>query len=148
MAFVEECWADAQVEGWKGYVIKEKFKILKEKLRKWNKEVFGVVDLNIANTADELNQLDKIVADGGDINLDQRKLLTAQFWKQLNDNESLLTQKSRSKWIVEGDANTKYFHACLKARRRRNQMIALKVGDKWLETVLEVKNEVRRFFQG
>lgn len=104
---MEECWNDVQVKGWKGYVLKEKFKFLKDKFRKWDKEVFGEVDLNIANTVVELNQLDELMTVGGEVIPEQRKLLTAQFWKQLNEKESLLLQKSRCKWIAERDAKHK-----------------------------------------
>lgn len=56
-------------------------------------------------------------------------------------------QKSRTKWFQEGDANTSYFHASVKDRRRKNQLSALKVGEVWFETDEDIKNEVRRFFQ-
>jgi len=62
--FVKECWNSFDVNGKKAYVIKEKMKLLKEKLRVWNKEVFGWVDLSIDNTVKGLNELDSMVGEG------------------------------------------------------------------------------------
>jgi len=33
-------------------------------------------------------------------------------------NSSICWQQSRNQWLQEGDANTKYFHSLLSARRR------------------------------
>lgn len=38
-AFVSEWWGKFNVQGMKAFVVKEKLKLLKEKLRVWNKEV-------------------------------------------------------------------------------------------------------------
>ncbi|MCH84540.1 hypothetical protein A2U01_0005372, partial [Trifolium medium] len=40
---------------------------LKEELRGWNREVFGILDLNIENTVKELNEAEGLAAiDGGE----------------------------------------------------------------------------------
>lgn len=64
----------------------------------------------------------------------------------MKDKESLLRQKSRQRWLVAGDANTSYFHACIKARRRKNQVVTIMVGDKWVEELEEIKNEVIKHY--
>lgn len=46
--------------------------------------------------------------------------------------ESILRQKSRETWLKEGDGNTKFFHASLLARRRLNQVHAIKKDHEWL----------------
>ena len=38
---VRECWAANSISGWGGYVLKEKIKGLKQRLKAWNKEQFG-----------------------------------------------------------------------------------------------------------
>jgi hypothetical protein len=50
-------------------VLKEKFRLLKECLRKWNREVFGYLDLNIERTVKELNDLEGLMG-GDDPNFD------------------------------------------------------------------------------
>lgn len=58
----------------------------------------------------------------------------------------MLRQKSRQKWLSEGDANISFFHACIKARRARNQIVALLVDDSWVEEVAGVKCEIQNYF--
>lgn len=122
-------------------------KASKVELRTWNREVFSFVDLNIEKIVEEINSLDEVAASSDVRDNSRRKELTGQFWQQLHFKESLLRQKSRSKWILEGDSNTRYFHACLGDRRRRNQLLALQVGNSWVEGVEEIKAEVKNYFE-
>lgn len=43
--FEENEWKSIEVKGKQAYVMKEKFKVLRERLRGWNMEVFGWIDL-------------------------------------------------------------------------------------------------------
>jgi hypothetical protein len=72
-------------------VLKEKFRLLKECLRKWNKKVFGFLDLNNEKTVKELNDFEGLLG-GDDTNLDLtlREGLNSDFWRQLHLKESLL----------------------------------------------------------
>ncbi|KAI5431318.1 hypothetical protein KIW84_035480 [Lathyrus oleraceus] len=44
------------------FVLKEKMKYLKEILRKWKKEVFGILNLEMEDVMRSLNDLDKVAA--------------------------------------------------------------------------------------
>jgi hypothetical protein len=80
-SFVENCWNGFDVRGKKAYVLKEKFRLLKECLRKWNKEVFGYIDLNIEKTVKELNELEGLLEGNDANNIDPtlRKCLNNDF---------------------------------------------------------------------
>lgn len=65
---------------WKTCVFNEKLKMLKEKIREWNKEVFGHMDLKIQNTVEEPNVLDELACSGSPQDLGRRKELLSQFW--------------------------------------------------------------------
>ncbi|MCH82956.1 LINE-1 reverse transcriptase like, partial [Trifolium medium] len=98
ISFVEKSWKSFEVHGKKAYVLKEKFKLLKECLRKWNREVFGYLDLNIEKTVKDLNDIEGLL--GGDVTeleLTRREGLNKEFWSQLHLKESLLKQKSRKR---------------------------------------------------
>lgn len=147
-SFIVEEWKKIQITGRKAYVIKEKLKIIRESLKKWNKEVFGWLDLNIENIVADMNELDRGIEEGCNLNVVvKKKEANALFWQQLMMKESLLKQKSRLRWIKEGDSNTKFFHSCLQDRRRKNQILSLQVEGRCVEQVGEVKMEVRRFFE-
>jgi hypothetical protein len=147
-SFVENAWKGFSVHGKKAFVLKEKFKLLRECLRKWNREVFGILDLNIDKTVKELNDIESNL-DGanGAVALTRREGLNREFWNQLHFKESLLKQKSRVKWVKEGDSNSRFFHESIKNRRRRNQLVALKNGEQWVEGVDEVKGFVKSYFE-
>jgi hypothetical protein len=57
-SFVEKAWKGLDVHGKMAYVFKEKFRLLRDCLRKWNKEVFGILDLNIEKTVKDLNDIE------------------------------------------------------------------------------------------
>ncbi|RZB71032.1 LINE-1 retrotransposable element ORF2 protein [Glycine soja] len=63
-SFIVEEWKKIQITGRKAYVIKEKLKIIRESLKKWNKEVFGWLDLNIENIVADMNELDRGIEEG------------------------------------------------------------------------------------
>lgn len=65
--------------GWKTYAVKEKLKLLREKLRWWNKDVFGFLDLNIQNMVREINMLDDVIDLGSYQEVHRRKELSLQF---------------------------------------------------------------------
>lgn len=69
------------------FVLKEKLKTLKEKLRTWNREIFEKVDMKVGNGVKELNELDYMVANGlktasGNVG-NSRMLATSKVWQNL-----------------------------------------------------------------
>ncbi|MCI20776.1 cysteine-rich receptor-like protein kinase, partial [Trifolium medium] len=81
--FVENSWENMDIRGKKAFVVKEKFKRLKEALKGWNKEVFAILDLNIDKTMKELNEMEGLIA-GGDLSSDSVdiKHINKHFWEQ------------------------------------------------------------------
>ncbi|PNY01680.1 cysteine-rich receptor-like protein kinase, partial [Trifolium pratense] len=145
--FVESSWKSYNIQGKKAFVLKEKLKLLRESLKKWNKEVFGILDLNIDKTVADINVFEGLMEnDVGDLDYIKRDALNKDFWKQIHLKESMIKQKSRTKWVREGDSNSRYFHQSIKSRRRRNQLVALKDGENLVQGVVEVKTFVKNFF--
>lgn len=108
------------MEGWNAYVLQEKLKLLKVKLKSWNWDVFGNVDHRIKKVEVEISRLDTKAELVGltEEDVSERRLKFVELWSALNAKGSLLRQKSRIQWIREGDSNTSFFHACLAIRRR------------------------------
>jgi len=121
-SFVQTRWGVK--DDWCGSV-----KQFTEDLRLWNKEVFG----NIFYMKDILYQrLDiintKMASIGISENLDKlRGELWSELEKLLAREEVIWLQYSKATWYVDGDRNTKYFHAVANGRRRRNKIEALKL---------------------
>lgn len=54
--------------------------------------------------------------------------------------------KARSRWLKEGDTNTKYFHGCVNKRRKNNEILLLEVNRRNITKVEEIKNAVFEHF--
>jgi hypothetical protein len=75
-----------------------------------------------------------------------RKQKFEELWHILKAKDAMIVQRSRSKWIKEGDANTRFFHNCLKLRSSRNAIKALKDGDGWVVSPFDVRRKVVNYF--
>lgn len=125
--FVLNAWSEIQVRGWKTFAFKEKLKLLKVRIKKWNLEVFGNLDAQIIKLVDKLKEFDELasIRSLDEEELKRKKEVTDEMWKVMSRKESLLFQKSRSQWLKEGDSNSAFFHASVNMRRRQNRISAL-----------------------
>lgn len=55
---VRECWQTHQQIGWGGFVLKEKIKRLKARLKIWNKQQFGDTFKRYKKIEEDLNSLE------------------------------------------------------------------------------------------
>ncbi|GKU89286.1 hypothetical protein SLEP1_g3443 [Rubroshorea leprosula] len=148
-SFVQEKWSSYIVEGWEGFKLKEKFKLLKNDLKKWNKEVFGHIDRKMEEIRDEIKKLDDKAENGvlSSSEIEQRQTCFQQFWEWCSRKDSLLFQKSRQKWLQEGDANSKFFHGCIAKRRKSNGIDGIMRNNVWIGEVSEVKKFIKEYYE-
>ncbi|XP_058726233.1 uncharacterized protein LOC131597559 [Vicia villosa] len=148
--FVEKEWREIIVEGRGDFILKEKLWILKERLRWWNKVVFGRVNLEVEEKVRDINLADEhLEQDIEFFNFNivlNRKEATREFWMKLRIKENMLAQKSKVKWLNESDCNSSFFHKVLKEKRRINHIGSISSSGIILERVEEVKEEVLRHF--
>ncbi|XP_058742324.1 uncharacterized protein LOC131614788 [Vicia villosa] len=133
------------VRGRGDFVLKEKFRIIKERLRWWNNTVFGKFDLEVEEGVRELNEADDCEVLGDEIQAIKGKA-SSRFWLSLKIKENMLIQKSRLKWLNDGDFNSKYFHRVMKETTRRNHICSITTSSSIIDKVEEVKEEVRCHF--
>ncbi|XP_058763319.1 uncharacterized protein LOC131636743 [Vicia villosa] len=144
--FINEEWAKLVVDGRGDFILFEKLKRLKERLKSWNREVFGWIDLNISNEVETINDMDKLLVDnfGSDMEsvVEARRKASNNLWKCLNVKESMLRFKSRQFWLNDDDNNTLFFHNSLKDRRRKNAISVLEGADHF-ESFFHEENKFR-----
>lgn len=123
-SFVTSKWQSYMIEGWGGYVLKEKLKCLKTDLKQQHKLVFGSIDSRMENQCNGLHSLDILDDLFGleDQEIVRRNEISARLLRDLKWKDSMLLQKSRCKWIKEGDINSWFFHGCINKRRKRNDV--------------------------
>ncbi|XP_028104872.1 uncharacterized protein LOC114303894 [Camellia sinensis] len=66
--FFTSCWENSTASGWAGFIIQQKFKHLKMKLKVWNTEVFGNITTKLKETEEELHAFDRLAEERGDKN--------------------------------------------------------------------------------
>lgn len=145
---VSKQWDEIKVDGSGASVMKEKLKFMKGKIKEWNKSCFGNLDSKIEESKKRIACLDD-KGERCDLSAEEvskRKECFGTLWQSLKSKESMLHQKSRLKWLKEGDVNPRYFHICINQRRRANEIVGINMGNRWIEEPNEVKNEVFEFF--
>jgi len=130
------------------FVLKEKLKATKINIKEWSKTEYGGMEDRLECLIEEIKCLDeKGEVEGlNDVEILNRKGKFGELWRLLKAKDSLVVQRSRSKWLKEGDTNSNFFHNCVKSRASRNSLKALRVDDMWVTSPFEVRKAVVEFF--
>jgi exonuclease III len=146
--FVREKWQCFQVDGWGGYVLKEKFKLIKLALREWHQRHTQNLPAKILSLKDQISALD--LKGESDLLLDfeveELHGLSENLFSLSRVNSSICWQQSRMQWLREGDANSKFFHGIMSNRRKINAIPCFFVDGALIEGVDNVRNAVFSHF--
>ena len=102
---VKETWSKDQQGAWGGIVLKNKLRNLKNIIKQWSKVNADINVSKIQRLRQQLNDLEITAADRP-LSQDEvkvKKSIQQELWEVSNAYESMLRQKSREKWIKEGD---------------------------------------------
>ena len=149
MEVVDRSWNQSRPPELMAIRLAAKLNTLKGDLKVWHAQAFGKLEGRINAQVKVLRLLD-FRAEGGPLSPADSEARFKGFhdlWALLIVRESQLFQQLRSRWLREGDANSAYFHASIKARRRGNSILALKVRGRWVERVREVRAEIVDYFR-
>ena len=140
--FVKDKWNSLNVDGWGGFVLKEKLKLLKSALKEWH----SVHVQNISGRNDSLKTRlsdlnDKAAEDDLTVEeIEELRGVSHDIHSLSRVNTSIRWQQSRLLWLRDGEANSKYFHSVFSNRRRRNKIVSLLVNGSLVEGVQPIRN--------
>ncbi|RVW38172.1 LINE-1 retrotransposable element ORF2 protein [Vitis vinifera] len=129
--------------------VASKLKFLKDKIKSWNRDMFGRLEVNKNLALQQVEFWDRVESD---MSLTERESELKTEAKEAFKNWVLLEethwrQSSRELWLREGDKNTGFFHRMANAHRRNNSMDKIKINGRWLEEEREVREGVVNAFQ-
>lgn len=147
-----------RVKGWwDSYVISDlpssclaqKLKLLKSDLKRWNREVFGCLEVQKANVFAVLQELDVIESEGvlSAADLRRRDDVRKEFGQIARMKEISFRQKSRCLWLKDEDRNTKFFHRTVNAHRRVNRIGRMRVDGVELSSSDAVRAGIVGFYE-
>ncbi|CAI8616530.1 unnamed protein product [Vicia faba] len=134
--------------GWGGFVLKEKLRLIKGRLRWWHQQHSQNLERKISQVNERIKSLDVKVEqltleEGGEVELHD---LSVELLSLSKLNSSIQWQKSRVNWLREGDAKSKSFHGVMASRRRSNAIIALAMNNHIVEGVAPIKEAIFQHF--
>ncbi|XP_077219708.1 uncharacterized protein LOC143853894 [Tasmannia lanceolata] len=140
---VEMAW-QTKVRGNPMYVLTQKLKEVRNKIRQWHKDVFGrinnVVPIIRKNLEETQNSL---AANPADRDLIQKEnSLCEDLIHASAMEEALYRQKFRVQWLKLGDSNTKIFYSAIKSHHNRNNMRAIQRADGSVTTDLQEISDI------
>ncbi|GKB90878.1 putative RNA-directed DNA polymerase, eukaryota, reverse transcriptase zinc-binding domain protein [Tanacetum coccineum] len=136
---IEASWDSGDYSGSADIVLKNKLKQLKGSFRENQKQ---------KERYSRLDEWDAKVKAGILTSLDCLKLEEDRMvLNRLDQNEKdSLKQKSRVKWAIEGDENTKFFHSIVNKKGKRNQISGLNITGNWVENPSAIYSEAIKHF--
>jgi exonuclease III len=148
--YVRAQWGTFNCEGWGGYVLKQKLKLMKFSLKEWHQQHFQNMESRMVEVKNKISVLDAKAELSALLVEEVEELheLSVNLHSMARLHNSINWQNSRMNWLQEGDANSKFFHGCMSDRRRQNAINMVSVDGVRVEGVHNVRTRcVPSFFQ-
>ncbi|KAL4278435.1 hypothetical protein GQ457_03G038090 [Hibiscus cannabinus] len=132
-----------------GEGIRQMLRRCKTVTKEWVSLYYGKARDEISNIEARCAELENAILNGSseqslvrELNVNRGKL-----WECLRREEREWIQKSRIKWAISGDRNTKFFHLMASVRKNINVMSTLKIGKDSFCAPAQIKQAVRDHFK-
>ena len=146
---LRDWWQEGVRGGRASFRMAAKMKVLKEKIKAWNRDVFGRLEVNKSSALQQIEFWDRVECDRGlskrEMDLKNEAKETFKKWVLLE--ETHWRQVSRELWLREGDKNIGYFHKMANAHWRNNFLDRIKINGVELVEEQEVREGIVAAFQ-
>ncbi|XVE89968.1 hypothetical protein DITRI_Ditri20bG0039100 [Diplodiscus trichospermus] len=146
---VQGVWDTLQKEASSLLNLWGKMKEMKKAIKGWYRLRYGGSSSCIARLEEEIHELAKEWASNSSRD-DIKQLIfgkKVELWTSYRREERSWYQKSRVRWMQEGDRNTKYFHLMASMRKRVNAIEQLCVNGIICKDIQVIKNAVANHFE-
>lgn len=137
-------------EGTRMARFQQKLKHLKDVIKRWNHNTFGNIFTEQASLNAEMRKIQQaIISEGRTEELTkQEQVIESKIIERAKQEEILWRQKSRIRWLKNGEKNTKFFHKTTVQRRMINHISHIKneQGNK-VETHEGIEAEFLKYFE-
>ncbi|XP_021986210.1 uncharacterized protein LOC110882519 [Helianthus annuus] len=141
--------ANFSFEGEPDMLLNKKLAFIRSNIKSWTVEMIKKEGEEERRVRDELEILEEV--------MESRSLSEEEEWIYEESNKVLkelsfskgedLRQRSRIKWAIDGDENSKYFYRVINKRRALNSILGLSINGSWVTTPSKVKKEVMSFLR-
>jgi hypothetical protein len=124
-------WEEQPEQGTRMFKLHKKLKYIRKKLKEWNRDIFGNINTEKNDIEEKMKKLQETcLREGYTEDRKKEELQMTQEWEaRCQQEETLWHQKSRIRWLKEGERNTKFFHRTTMARRAHNKILKIKDQD-------------------
>lgn len=126
-----------------------KLKHLNDEIRKWRNKEHKKENKELINTKELLVNLEK-VAESRALSPNEMQIRSNSIQKLLElEKRNVIDtkQKSKIRWVVDGDEKSKFFHGYVSNNKRKNQIVGLSINRRWLTGVNDIISEAFHFFR-
>ncbi|KAI9173782.1 hypothetical protein LWI28_006415 [Acer negundo] len=131
-------------------VVIYKLRNLKKAFKSWNWEVFGDLNSTITRKSAKLHSILLDLSNRGF--LDDLFIAEVSVHSELDvllrRHECFYRDRSRVRWLRDGDRNTSFFHASIKRRQYRNTISALSINGVLSEDRPNIRDHIISYYSG
>jgi hypothetical protein len=142
-------WASYQFLGTPSFILAKILRALKGDIKNWNTSIFGNVGALIKERVDELKALE-IAAEGGglsEVERERKSLLCRDIERALLQEKISWRQKSKVKWLKEGDKCTKFFHMMANSNKRFNTIDSILIDGSLSSNLEAIREHATSFYE-
>jgi len=145
---VEDCW-NVHVIGCPMYVLSTKLKLLKNKLKAWNKEVFGNIHALVTEAESHLPNIQNQIHVHGHSNhlMNEENKAQTNLNDALHKQETFWQEKAKLRWHVDGDRNTKYFHRVTTIKNKTKIISTIRNGEEIISEPHRISEHIVNYYK-
>ena len=146
---VKNVWQETVVNGSPIERWQTKIRKLRQHLRGWARNVSGTYKKEKKDILNKLDDLDK-KAESATLSqpeLDLKHVLNVKLAELLREEELKWYQRAKAKHLLEGDANTKYYHLLANGRHRKTRIFQLEDGNSTITGDAQLKGHITSYYK-